>query len=299
MPGDEGALLAGILYGDRGLSKESADAFRHAGMTHLIAVSGSNISIVVGLFVPVFVALGYRRRSAILLSGGGIFLFTLFAGASASVVRAAIMGWIALLARFVGRKANAMHLLLLAGSIMVAFDPWALAFDAGFALSFLATWGLIAWSSDIADMLPWIPKTFGLRDIVGTTMAATLTTAPYLLWAFQSTSLAGLVTNLFAIPLVGFAMAAGAFALVFGPWIPWFSLPALGCLKAMLIIAEFSMRFPWLQVSLQLPTWGLFLCYAGIVAFWHVRAAGKRHYPQIDEGTFEKSPLARVFVRPF
>ena len=211
LPGDEGALLAGILYGERGLSRAANLSFRNAGMTHLIAVSGSNITLIVSFFVPLFILLGYRRKSAIILSGLGILLFVLFVGAQASVVRAALMGWLALLARVFGRKAEAMRLLAIAAAIIVIFDPWALAFDAGFALSFLATWGLIAWARPIAEHLKWIPETFGLREVVATTVAATLTTTPYM--SALGTTLAGLVTNLFAIPLVGFTTLLGAIAL--------------------------------------------------------------------------------------
>lgn len=299
LPGDEGALLSGILYGERSLSAETTAAFRHAGMTHLIAVSGSNITIVVSLFVPVLIALGYRRRSAIFLSGFGIFLFTVFVGAGASVIRAALMGWAALLARYFGRKAHAAHLLLLAGTIMIMFDPWALAFDAGFALSFLATWGLIAWSPMIAERLTWIPEAFGLREIIATTMAATISTIPYLLWAFEGTSLAGIVTNVFAIPLVALAMAWGAIAVMFGMWIPWVALPASGCLKAMLGIAWFSERFPWLQVSIGMPTWGLFLSYVVMIVFWRRCLAKKMIYPQFDVITNDFERLSKAFVRPF
>jgi competence protein ComEC len=280
MPGDEGALLAGMLYGERGLSAEAATSFRNAGMTHIIAVSGSNITIIVTALVPVMLALGYRRRAAHVLSGAGILTFVLFVGASASVVRAAIMGWIALLARVFGRKADATRLLVIAAACIVLFDPWALAYDAGFALSFLATWGLIAWSRPLAGYLSWIPEHFGLREIAATTMSATLVTAPYSLWAFQQTSLAGLVTNLFALPLVEFVMLWGAIALAVATLIPWIVLPSQGALRVMLAVAYASNALPWLRFTLSLPTWGLFLIYGILVLVWKLYQAKNRSFPQ-------------------
>ncbi len=299
LPGDEGALLAGVLYGERGLSQDANEAFRFAGMTHLIAVSGSNITLVVSLFVPLLLLLGYRRKSAIILSGAGILLFTLFVGAEASVIRAAIMGWLAILARVFGRKPDVTHLLLLAGTVMVLFDPWALAFDAGFALSFLATWGLIAWTEPLANIFRWVPKVFGLREIVSTTTAATFVTAPYLLWAFEEMSLAGLVTNLVAIPLVGIVMAWGAVAIAFGGMLPIISVPANGCLSVMLALANASQMFPFLRIGIQLSTCGLFLSYVALYAFWVLRLATKRVFPQEEESFLQKMPVIRTFVRPY
>lgn len=282
LPGDAGALLAGILYGERNLAEDTSATFRAAGMTHLIAVSGSNIALVASLFVPLFLAVGYRRKPAIVLSGIAITGFVIFVGAEASVVRAAIMGWLALLARVFGRKASVSHLLVVAATAIVLFDPWALAFDAGFALSFLATWGLLIWANPLQEKCTWIPKIFGLREAFATTLAATVITTPYSLWAFGQVSLAGLLTNLLAIPLVGLAMLWGTVALVAGTAVPWLVLPAKGSLEAMLLISHLAHLAPWLQVSLVVPTWGLFLLYGW---FWlqnnrKIRTVSA--YPQSD-----------------
>jgi competence protein ComEC len=267
-PGDPGALLSGILYGDRGLSQQANAAFRASGMTHLIAVSGSNIAIVVSLFVPVLLLFGYRRPWAILLSGIGIILFTLFVGADASVIRAAIMGWLAILARVFGRRPSAARLLLIAGSVMAFCDPYALIYDAGFALSFLATWGLIAWARPIADGLPFIPKTFGLSEMISTTLAATLATFPYSSWAFGSLSIAGLLTNVFAIPLTAFVMLWGTIAILFGGVLPWIMLPAQGGLALLLRIADIGSSYPALQIGWRMPWWACATCYLAGFLSW-------------------------------
>lgn len=275
-PGDQGALLAGILYGDRGLSQAANSAFRASGMTHLIAVSGSNIAIVVSLFVPVFLLLGYRRPWAILFSGIAILLFTLFVGASASVIRAAIMGWLAILARVFGRKASATRLLLVAGSLMAFVDPYALLYDAGFALSFLATWGLIAWARPIADRLWFVPKAFSLSEMISTTLAATFATFPYSSWAFGSLSLAGLLTNVFAIPLTAFVMLWGAIAVLFGPLIPWLVLPAQGGLALLLWIAKIGSSYPMLQIGWRMPWWACSALYFFGFSVWRWRLRWSR-----------------------
>jgi ComEC/Rec2-related protein len=297
LPGDAGALLAGILYGERGLSADASDAFKTAGMTHLIAVSGSNIAIVISLFVPFFLFLGYRRQTAIVLAGGAITLFVVFVGAQSSVVRAAFMGWLALLARVFGRKASAGRLLIIAATTIVIFDPWALAFDAGFALSFLATAGLLYWSGPFQERLKWMPSIGGIREAAATTLAATIATFPYSMWAFGGASLAGLLTNLFAVPIGGLAMMWGAVAVAFGPFIPFSEMPARGCLEAMLGIARLSELAPWLKVAWTLPTWGLFMTYGMIAAVFIQHRAKNKRYPQEHAAELEISPLLRRAVR--
>lgn len=296
LPGDAGALLSGILYGERGLSANTSATFKTAGMTHLIAVSGSNIAIVISLFVPCFLCVGYRRKPAIVLSGLAVSLFVVFVGAQASVVRAALMGWMGLLARVFGRKASAERLLAIAATCIVLFDPWALAFDAGFALSFLATWGLLRWSRPFQEHLRWMPEFFGLREAAATTLAATLVTFPYALWAFGTSSLIGLLTNLFAVPIGGLAMLWGAVAVLLGPFISIAALPAQGCLEAMLLIARMGGFVPWLQLSWALPTWGLFFIYGLMGVYSWVSRAKNNAYPQSFTHEHEISPFLRRAV---
>jgi ComEC/Rec2-related protein len=279
LPGDSGALLAGTLYGARGLSTTASAEFKMAGMTHLIAVSGSNISIVITLFVPLFLIIGYRRKPAIILAGIAVVSFVVFVGAQASVVRAALMGWLALLARVFGRRASATRLLVIAATIIVFFDPWALSFDAGFALSFLATWGLLSWSRPMQSWVGFIPEFMGLRAAAATTLAATIATFPYSLWAFGAASLIGLLTNLLAVPLVEFAMLWGTVALIAGPVFPWLAYPALGILETMLAIARISDVVPFLRMNWSLPTWALFASYV-LLSLGSIWLRCMQYYPQ-------------------
>ncbi|MEN9558785.1 MAG: hypothetical protein RL141_1154 [Candidatus Parcubacteria bacterium] len=296
LPGDAGALLSGILYGERALSAEASTLFRAAGMTHLIAVSGSNIALVVALFVPLFLALGYRRKPAIVLSGLAIMGFVIFVGAGASVVRAAVMGWLALLARVFGRKASAGRLLVVAATVIVLFDPWALAFDAGFALSFLATWGLLSWTRPLQERLTWMPEQFGLREATATTVAATFMTTPYGAWAFGTMSFTGLLTNLVAVPLVGLTMLWGAVALAFGSFAPVLALPAQGCLEAMLLVSQVARIVPWMQVSWEMPWWGLFIIYPCLFVIYIRKINQKQRYPHQDITMLEAAPFLRAVV---
>ena len=274
LPGDEGALLAGILYGERNLTKESRDAFRTAGMTHLVAVSGSNVMIVVMAAMQLFNLFHLSRRKAFLLLTGILIAFVWLVAPQAPVVRAAIMGWFVVFAPVVGRLPSTKRLLLVAASIFAAWKPWSLVYDPSFALSFLATLGLMTWGQRFDDCLekkiPWD----GIREGVSTTLAATLMTTPYAAWAFGQATVIGIITNLFAIPLIPWAMGSGliAFAIPSSP----FTLPAQGFLSALLWIATTAENIGWGSWSgLGVTTWFMIACYIVIWWAWKKLSTGR------------------------
>lgn len=268
-PHDEGTLLTGILYGDQSMSADQRETMRRAGLTHLVAVSGSNVTIVVMVLLSFVLTSGFRRRHAFWIVTIGILAFLGFVGFSASVVRAGIMGWLVLFARHIGRAPSAFRLLAISAVVITTVDPWTLGFDAGFALSFLATWGLISWSPIISRYVQWIPERFGLREAFATTTSATLMTLPYLAWMFARMSLAGLVTNMLALPLVPFIMLWGAIVVAIGPSIPLVTLPAYGLLLLLEKIAGLANLVPFLDVQVQAMNFPfLVLSYLLIWRIW-------------------------------
>lgn len=252
MPGDEGALIAGMLYGERGMSQKSNDLFRSAGLTHLIAVSGSNITIVASVIFALLLGAGLWRRQAFWGTTIALASYVMFTGFSASVDRAAAMGWLVLLARHLGRQSQTWRLLVLSAAILCLIDPWMLGFDAGFALSFLATLGLMIWTPIINRKLGFLYFDV-LREAAATSIAATLMTTPYMALAFGRVSLAGIFTNLIAVPLVPWAMLFGAMAAAWGQLLGWqaVSLPALGVAKAIFFSASIANYVPFLNLEIQ------------------------------------------------
>src|SRR3989338_4103247 len=143
------SLMAGLVYGYRGGLGELSNDFNRTGITHIIAISGYNISIVAMILVTSLSFLLIPRKKAFWLVCGGILLFVIFAGASASVVRAGIMGMLVLLAKQLGRLSRVDNVLALSAVLMLLQNPLVLRWDAGFQLSFAATLGLVYLSPKI------------------------------------------------------------------------------------------------------------------------------------------------------
>jgi ComEC/Rec2-related protein len=275
-PGDQGALLAGMLYGERGLSASSKQAFRQAGLTHLIAVSGSNVSIVVSAVSSLLALFGWTRRRTFMCLSLVMLAFVLFVTPQAPVVRAAIMGWLVAFAPIVGRLPKASHLLLVSAVGFTLWQPTSLLFDPSFALSFLATLGLMTFGSYFSNKLEGrLNET--LREAICSTLGATLLTTPYAMWAFGQASAIGLLANVFAVPLVPWIMGVGALALVIS-WKP-IVLAAKGFLAATLWIADLSTCLPGYWSALHVSSLFLITSYVSLGLIWFF-AVKKGVYPQ-------------------
>ncbi|MCA9390652.1 MAG: ComEC/Rec2 family competence protein [Candidatus Magasanikbacteria bacterium] len=289
LPGDEGALLAGTLYGERGLSSEMKLAFRNAGMTHLVAVSGSNLSIIAAALFSLLGGLALHKRSMVGLLFCVIVLFILFVGLQAPVVRAGIMAILAAAAPLTGRFANGPRLLLVSCALFVFFRPCALFFDPAFALSFFATWGLMSYGAALNKKLEPYFKITLLRSLFAESTAASLMTMPYAAWAFGQVSLLGLISNLFAVPIVPWAMSLGSLCLLLPEW-THSCTAAKGSLSAMLWIAKLADTLPygvWQKVLFRTPS---LLIVMGILIFY-AQKLSRRHVDNEADDTF-MSPLA-------
>src|SRR3972149_6215029 len=149
-PEPEASLLAGILLGvESGIHPELRQAFNDTGTTHIIAISGFNITLLAGLVVSLFGRWLGPRRGAV-AAGIAIAIYALMVGADPAVIRAAIMGGLALTARLLGRQTHAMASLGAAALAMTALNPLIL-WDVGFQLSFAATLGLVLYADPIAQ----------------------------------------------------------------------------------------------------------------------------------------------------
>jgi competence protein ComEC len=241
-PEPEGALLSGILLGiDSDLPDALAQAFRDTGTAHIIAISGFNIAILAELFSKGFGKL-FTRWIATLLAILAIFAYSLMVGGTASVVRAAIMGSLALIAHQIGRRSAGASTLALTAALMCLPSP-RLPWDPSFQLSFGATLGLILYgerfqqgfSRFLERRLP-AEKARQVAGPVGeyflTTLAAQTLTLPVILYHFQRLSVSSLLANPLILPpqplvmvLSGVAVIAGAISDPLAHLLAWLAWP--------------------------------------------------------------------------
>jgi competence protein ComEC len=166
-PDPEASLLAGILLGvDNGLPADLQKAFKDTGTAHIIAISGFNITIIAELFLSLFGRVLGPRRGA-LAAAIGIGFYTLLVGANAAVVRAAVMGLLALFARHMGRRQDGILTLFVVAAGMAFFNPFYLQ-DVGFQLSFAATLGLVLYAQPLEQFFTRLLTRYALRTQVDT-----------------------------------------------------------------------------------------------------------------------------------
>lgn len=214
VPEPEAGLASGILIGLRDrVDRDLSAAFTAVGATHVVAISGWNIAIVATTLAALAGRLARRRR--VLLTALAIVAYVVFVGPSPSVVRAAGMAGVVMIARELGRPSRAAAAIGWAVVALLIADP-RLVEDVGFQLSALATVGLIAWGTPFAARLagnaPGRPRAW-LAESLGVSLAAQLATLPIVVLSFGRLSLVSPVVNLGVVPLVAPAMGAGVIAL--------------------------------------------------------------------------------------
>lgn len=275
-PDPYGGLLAGILYGDTSsISSSLKDTFRVSGLAHITALSGYNISIMSRVLMSALIFVWLTRKQALPVTLAMITGFVLATGAEASVVRAAIMGSLVALAKGIGRLAKMQNALALAGAIMLAISPRLLRFDLGFALSFLSTIALLAFSDPLArrSLIRYFPKAFGIQEAAASSAAALLITLPLILYVIGKIGPFSLLVNILVVPVVPFAMGVGAAAVaadfIFHPLavpVAWATRLLLGYIVS---VAEYFGRFGALQVRLNaFFAVVLFVCVTGGLWIW-------------------------------
>jgi len=224
-PEPQGSLLSGILLGaDSAIPASLTDAFRTTGTSHIIAISGFNITIIVKVFQSLFTHLFGKGRRTLILTLLFIVLYTLLAGASASVVRAALMGGLVLIAGGFERPSNGLASLAAAAFLMTLFNPGTL-FDVGFQLSLAATLGLILYADPLTNLArralsrflkPELAErlTHTLGEFSILTLAAQITTLPLIAFYFHQVSLISLLANLLVLPVQPQVMVFGGLAVL-------------------------------------------------------------------------------------
>ena len=213
IPEPEGGIVRGIVLGERAaVDADLASAFARSGTSHLLAISGFNMTLVAAA-----VALLARGRVSpaitAFLTVSCVLGYSVLVGLAPSVARAAVMAVVASLGLAFGRRPATDNALALAVATMVGIDASAIG-DVGFLLSATATGGLLYLGDPISRRLAFLPG--AIRQGLATTLAATLPTIPIIAAVFGRVSLVSPLANLVAVPLFPPLMVAGAATALLG-----------------------------------------------------------------------------------
>ncbi|QII05841.1 ComEC family competence protein [Rhodococcoides fascians A25f] len=202
MPPDRAGLLPGLVVGDVSrLDETVTENFRAAGLTHLTAVSGANFSIVIGAVLLVLRSIGIGPRATVAVAFFVLVAFVIVARPSPSVLRAAVMGSIGLLALVTGRRRQAVP--ALCGAVLGLLAWWPrLAVDVGFVLSVFATAGLVLVAPIWVDWLRARGWPRAAAEVSAVAAAAHAVTAPVVAAMTGTISVVGVVANVLVAPVV-------------------------------------------------------------------------------------------------
>lgn len=251
LPGPQAAFLSGLTLGERGEFSDSfKESLKRSGTTHLVALSGYNITVLATAVLAVFLNF-FRRRIALILASLAIIGFVIMTGAEASVVRAGIMGLLVILAQQSGRIYNFRNATALVALVMVLANPKILVFDVGFQLSFLALIGIVYLKPLFFNRIVDQEKSFlNWRDNFQTTTSAQLAVLPILLLNFGYFSLNSILANILVLELVPLTMALGFFLAgvsFFSNYLAWLLVwPTDFLLRTAMAIIDFFGRWAWL-----------------------------------------------------
>jgi competence protein ComEC len=256
LPPERAGLLVGMALGDTSLLPGDLEGtFRAAGLTHLMAVSGANLAVVLGAGLWLAAAAGAARPLLVAVGIALVGLLVLLTRWEPSVLRAGVMAVLVLLGVVTGRGPGGRRALCLAVVVLLLADP-GLAGALGFQLSVAATAGVL-WAGPLAGRaLPrWVPDR--ARAAAGITLGAQAVALPALALALGRLSPASLPANLAGLPLAGGPMLLGTVAAVAAPVAPWAS--TLACrladpfLVGLIAVARWAAGLPGASLTLSGP----------------------------------------------
>lgn len=279
LPEPAASLGLGILIGQRStLPKDTTKQLAAVGLTHIVAVSGYNLTIIVRFLGK---KLGRSKYQTLVLSISLIVSFILITGFSASIVRAGLVSLLSLGAWYYGRAFRPLLIILLTAALTACWNPVYLWSDIGWYLSFLAFFGVLI----LAPLLTryfWRERSpSGLMPLVIESGCAQIMTAPLIAHIFGETSLIALPANMVIVPLVPLAMLlsliAGLTGMVWSQLAAWLAWPARVLLEYMLEMCDLLSRVPHALLGLAVPLWGMLLAYGLLVSvcawlWWKTRA---------------------------
>ncbi len=291
LPFKEAGVLKAVLFGDEGaMSEDFKTKLNQAGLRHIVAISGMNITIIASILMAAFLKMGLWRRHAFSFAALAIFFFVFMIGAPPSAMRAAIFGVFARFQEIIGRLSNAINITLFAAILMLTLNPLALRWDLSFQLSFLAVLGLIIFTPMFMRIFKRVPDKFILRDTLAMTFAAQLATLPLLISSFNSFSIITPLSNILIVPLLPAITIAGVLLAVLNLFIPALAvilaIPLLLVMKFIYFITELFGSFNPVTIRMDqsaMTLLGTIYIIFLIWLIWHERSVKKWPIDELEE----------------
>ncbi len=278
IPESQSSLLLGILIGaKKTIPDEIINNFNATGTSHIVAVSGYNITVIIFALAALAKYLG--RKTSFWLSVTFIIGFIIITGLSASVLRAAIMGFLLLLSLTIGRLYRIIPALCFAALVMILINPKIVLADVGFQLSFMATLGIILFVPIFEQLSEKIPNPAKLKTIVLGTIAATLATAPLILLHFQRFSVIAPLANVAVLPLIPVTMLFGFVSVI--PILGYgFGYITQGLLWYIINVTRWLSHVPYASLEFHIDGWiALFLYFDVALLYLFLVLLNKKRSP--------------------
>lgn len=285
LPEPESGLLTGILLGDEsGIAETVEDAFALTGAAHIVAISGFNMVVVSGIITGALKRLRVSRRLSVILALVTIAVYTLFVGASAAVLRAALMSGLLIIAKNLRRKTFVPTSLALAALILSAINPLTL-WDVGFQLSFAAVLGIALFTDPFQNRFSALldrifPEKTAKRlsgwlaEPLIVSLSATLATLPLIILLFGRISWVTLIVNLLIVPVQPLILMLGGAAAISG-WTPIAAIFHAGVfilLAYTIDVVRFFAALPFASGEIAIHKNTVALLFGGLVMMTLIRA---------------------------
>jgi competence protein ComEC len=261
-------LASGMIFGTNSLSDTILEEFRMAGLSHVIVLSGFNIVVLISLllFLVRFLPLVLR----VTIVSAGVVVFIIMVEGEVSVIRAAIMAGISLLALVYGRTYEARQALVVSLVAIVAYNPYSLLHDVSLHLSFLATAGIVyalPTTQFYLQKIKILKQVEYIQEAIATSLVAYVSTLPYVLYMFGSVSLYALFVNILVVPIVPLAMFLGV-ATVIISFVTFhvatvFGIAATIVSSYIIFMAHSVSLLPFARISTEISFISMLLLYGG------------------------------------
>lgn len=265
LAGEPAGFVIGLLVGARSLiSKDLQDRLADIGLSHVVAVSGTNLTIIVQAVTRVL-----GGRSLFITTAGSLWLiaaFLVIAGMSASIVRAAIVSGISLVAAYYGLRLAPMTIISVTALATAAYRPDYLMSDLGWQLSFIAFWSVL----QLAPLIEaaWVKRPNVIKSLLIESSAAHISTAPLVAAVFGKLSVIAPLANLVVVPAIPMAMLLGfliGVSHIVSPALSaWIALPAAGLLSLTLGLVQLMSKLPLASTDMSLHPLVALAVYIGL-----------------------------------